>query len=627
MSILLGLALAWCVGWSLLACCDPGRRGEPWRWFAAVLVGLTATAQIFLGAALVSPDHRWPVSIVLELIVVAAGVARLRHAARRSGPALTGGRWPMTWQALIALQMLLVGAVVMSRIVERAPFGDWDGWAIWNMHARLLVRAPHDWLSQLRQPALAWSHPDYPWGLSAGVARIWVWAGHESGFGAGAIGILYGLGAVGLLIAGLAAVRGWNCGLLAGIVLLATPAWIQTAGREEADVPLGAMMLAAALLMTLYERSRGKSKLAAAWGLVVGLACGVKNEGWLLAVAQGILWAGLATWNSRAAAGNRAKGWIYWLGFGIGAAPSLLFKVFLSPRNDLVSSAPGHRLAAVLSWDRHAQILRALRRDIFGFGMWHGPAAASLGLIALVVIAGVALRIRNRVRLQSAEVAAGVLLAAMLGGYYVVYLLTPYDLNWHLSSSLVRLLLQLWPTALFGLALLAGGAEAEPAPKAVSAGFAVAWFAANLAVALILGLALSHQRREEEFTANFRGGHRQSLVAGEGWFDFDWRGRTMGARSDGRAQLVLATPGGEPVARTTFALRHTSAGPVTIRITSGGRVVWHGEVTDAPTQIQLPDVAQSGGQALIEVAADGPLPTTAHRQGVFELFDAKIDLR
>jgi hypothetical protein len=37
----------------------------------------------------------------------------------------------------------------------------------------------------------------------------------------------------------------------------------------------------------------------------------------------------------------------------------------------------------------------------------------------------------------------------ILGSYFAVYLITPHDLDWHLMTSLNRLLLQLWPTIIF----------------------------------------------------------------------------------------------------------------------------------------------------------------------------------
>ena len=42
-------------------------------------------------------------------------------------------------------------------------------------------------------------------------------------------------------------------------------------------------------------------------------------------------------------------------------------------------------------------------------------------------------------------------LGTIAAAYYAVYLLTPHDLNWHLSTSIDRLTLQVWPGFLFAL--------------------------------------------------------------------------------------------------------------------------------------------------------------------------------
>jgi hypothetical protein len=33
----------------------------------------------------------------------------------------------------------------------------------------------------------------------------------------------------------------------------------------------------------------------------------------------------------------------------------------------------------------------------------------------------------------------------MLGSYYLAYVITPFDIAWHVSTSIDRLLVQLWP--------------------------------------------------------------------------------------------------------------------------------------------------------------------------------------
>jgi hypothetical protein len=50
--------------------------------------------------------------------------------------------------------------------------------------------------------------------------------------------------------------------------------------------------------------------------------------------------------------------------------------------------------------------------------------------------------------------AAGILLV-VLSGYFWIYVITPIELNLHLGSSLDRLLMHLWPSAIFVIALVA----------------------------------------------------------------------------------------------------------------------------------------------------------------------------
>jgi hypothetical protein len=49
----------------------------------------------------------------------------------------------------------------------------------------------------------------------------------------------------------------------------------------------------------------------------------------------------------------------------------------------------------------------------------------------------------------------------MLAGYFLVYVITPYDLEWHLNTSLSRLFVQLWPSFLFCFFLKVEGPDKE----------------------------------------------------------------------------------------------------------------------------------------------------------------------
>jgi len=51
-------------------------------------------------------------------------------------------------------------------------------------------------------------------------------------------------------------------------------------------------------------------------------------------------------------------------------------------------------------------------------------------------------------RVESRVLPAGVI-GLVCAGYYGIYLTTPHDLEWHLATSLDRLIVQLWPMVVF----------------------------------------------------------------------------------------------------------------------------------------------------------------------------------
>ena len=77
----------------------------------------------------------------------------------------------------------------------------------------------------------------------------------------------------------------------------------------------------------------------------------------------------------------------------------------------------------------------------------------SLGLIIINVIllaaylALIGIRIDGKDRLNIQAGAA--VLVLMLAGYFAIHLVAPYELNYHLMTSLNRLYMQLWPSAVF----------------------------------------------------------------------------------------------------------------------------------------------------------------------------------
>ena len=187
-------------------------------------------------------------------------------------------------------------------------------------------------------------------------------------------------------------------------------------------------------------------------GFTAGLAGWTKNEGLLfIPVAAITLFVVLLLrhWDLRR----------HFLPFVLGAlAPLvviLLFKLSLTRPNDLIESSNYQTLQGILIPERHIAILKYGLAMLWSFGAWN--VNPIIPLFAFVGLRGVD---RNMLR-SWGWLTGAIILTMMAAGYYVVYLMTPLDLQYHLKSSLDRLMAQLWPSFLLLLGLAARPCEAR----------------------------------------------------------------------------------------------------------------------------------------------------------------------
>jgi Dolichyl-phosphate-mannose-protein mannosyltransferase len=378
--------------------------------------------------------------LLTELTVFALLIALLAgHGQAKPAPLLAVS--PHHWPRRLGVVLLVVfGCAAIVALVQawRSPHGEIDAWAIWNLRARFLYRGGNFWREGFTS-LLPWSHPDYPLLLPANVARCWTYAGDETTVAPRLLALLFGAATVGLLIAGVALLRTPSQGCLAGIVLQATPAFVALTTKQCADVPLGFYILASVVLFELHDRLDAREfRLVLLAGLLTGMAAWTKNEGQLFLVAT-LVGRGVTTLHA-------GRGWCdrlgEWLAVVAGLTPFLglliYFKLCLAPSNDLVE---GQSLSA--TWQR---LTTAERYGVVAF-------QAFLAGLRLLAGAGAALPVYGFMLGSNPNhprpgLHAAVVLAVMLAGYALIYLTTPHDVTWHIISSVDRLLLQLWPTAL-----------------------------------------------------------------------------------------------------------------------------------------------------------------------------------
>lgn len=468
------------VGWT---------RGERLRWAIAwapaFAFGIPSCA--LFAARWCGLDGALPWSLaalgLIAAFALAARRARPRSPAARlpivaSGDRRAGGA-PASRGSLavrVATAVLLAVTVLLLldafRTWQRAqPDGMWDAVAIWNAEARFLARAEAEHLPQLFG-AQREGHPEYPLLLGAAVAAQWELAGNESG--AVPLGMSLGF-AIGLAAALHLLVRSCGAPLFAGpavLLVFSTPVVWKWAFAQVADLPLAYLALAAALplVASLQDRAAPGAPPALS-GFVLGLLPWTKDEGALMAAALLALFLALR-WSRSGASGalrgearSRPLGpsLAYALGALPGVASVILFKLTWAP------PVP-ERAAFLRGSDKVAKLLDSERWRVVatetlrfldprtGDALW-GFAWPLLGL-GLLFWGG-------RLRWRTAPGAVLLSGAAAVTGaaYALAFVLSPFDLAWHLSSALDRLLMHVLPLLAAAVFALAGDGPSAAGPE------------------------------------------------------------------------------------------------------------------------------------------------------------------
>jgi hypothetical protein len=311
-----------------------------------------------------------------------------------------------------------------------SPTDGWDARSIWLFHGKRIY-LDADLLAQFDNYA-AWSHNDYPVlapALAASIASL-IGGWNEIAPKLSALLVM----SPALLLAG-AILQARDAQLLLCLLLLVFGRTHLVDGYM--DVVLAAHLGAAVLGMVVLVRRAGKPEsridpsLAMAVGLAVAMMPLIKNEGLAAAVlALGVVGV-LLIWKFRI-------GWTWKLPLAllVFSVPTVAWRAAVAMSgigNDLADGNwPSRLLERLQDLGSHMLILDA---------MWKEALTAALLLIA-------AWYLWREKRL--AAIGTGVC-AAYLALLYLVYLSTPFDLQWHLSTSAGRVTLP--PVVLAGVLL------------------------------------------------------------------------------------------------------------------------------------------------------------------------------
>ena len=394
------------------------------------------------------PARQWLVDAGLVL-VVAAFVARsdpLAASARTGTPASRRAAW--LWTVLLAV-LLALGAIAVVMRLTVWPHGPGsDSVAIWTLKARLLFRDEASWLTVFDRELV---HSRYPLLVPALTARLWV-IGGEGTWAPQVVAAGFLVLTVALLVAGLRTLRGPVPAAWAGLALFLLPAFVTTGTAEIAELPLACLALATVVTLSLaIERPEWRQRPLVLAGLLAGLAALTKTEGQVLPPI-----ALLSVVCVRAVRHGRTdmlrSSGLFLLGAGPLFAGGLLLTLhYATEPSEYIRSLAAFTTHA-LDASRHGLILSAAGR----FAQAH-PELVLLPVLAFLVPG------ERRPDQHEAMATVGLLLGGIAAAYYLVYLTTPYPLDWQLSTSFERLMVQYWPAAIWWVFLAYPVAPAETA--------------------------------------------------------------------------------------------------------------------------------------------------------------------
>ncbi len=416
------------------------------KLFLGMGVGLGLSSVLYFLYLLLFPGQGW--FLVFQLILLAAllsaVVIRERRTAHGNVAPAVRPRLPSagTVFAGVGLIVFVVSLLSTASYLLRRRQGDWDAWMMYNRAARFVYIDQAHWLQSFSAQMDPIFHADYPLLLAMNIASNWELLGTDTPHVPMVQSGLFAIACVGLAASAIGSVKSVGQAALGLAILWGTPVLVDEGARQMADVPLAFFILATGVLVYLYVL-HGRPGLLVLAGLSAGFAAWTKNEGSLFVIAA------LAAVVVATAGTHRVRATLYYVaGLALPLAVVLYFKVHLAPPSDVLSTGPARDIAQILDPSRHVEIIKYVSSALVAFGGM-GVAALPIGILVVLLIYLVLFRMPIAREIRPAYVAGIVMLGLQAAGYYGIFLITPYDLAWHLSYSTTRLILQVYPLITF----------------------------------------------------------------------------------------------------------------------------------------------------------------------------------
>lgn len=354
------------------------------------------------------------------------------------------------WKSFLFFSLafvILLGIITFILATIVAPSGMWDAWMVQNRAARFFYLGGDYWTNAF-SPLLV--SADYPPLVGMSVARLWYYTGSETVFGPILFAFTITFALIGLFIGAVTYLRGQAFAYLAGLVLLTSSSLLVFAPAQLADIPIAFYFLATMLLLRIYtENPRSYQLLLSLAGINSAMAVWTKNEGWLFVFAIFTAYL-LVTLVLRKEPFRKE----FVLPFLSGLLPMIFvvffFKLGFTPAHDFLRhQSPDFSITdGLLEPHRYSMIAGGYLTQLYD--LTPDRSSPLVVLFFIVLLFGADRRDLNNARLFFSFFT----LILILIGEFAIYLITPNDLQWQISSSIHRLFLQIWPVLVFEVMML-----------------------------------------------------------------------------------------------------------------------------------------------------------------------------
>lgn len=300
----------------------------------------------------------------------------------------------------------------------KEPSGSWDGHFIWNFHTRFFYSLYSNEMNYTHffNNTIKWTHLDYPLLLPMYNLKTFILTNTNS-YSFGAItSVLFFIMITFLLIGTIEEISDRKNALIAGLILISTKSFLWESGTQCADIPLSFLFLAPFCFLLLYNKYGEKNFLITAFFFASASAF-CKNEGILFFFIFTIFYLFLNKFSN-------LKNILY--GIIIPLFFVLYFKLFIYSQSDLFTQKN-----MMISIGKLKYILEYLFWNLSNF----------INLIIIGIFSFFTGKRNNEIYNNTKKLMILTLIFLTIG-YISIYLISPHDITWHLSTSSIRLMTQ-----------------------------------------------------------------------------------------------------------------------------------------------------------------------------------------